>query len=708
MMDEAVPDNVGEQLRSSQLYRHYQLPRHAEPFVARVLSEPGCFAVVAGPSFGKTALLHYLWQRLQEQNWVVVGYVFHQETRNQVPEAIRQIRLQLGQFNLTMTGGPERPEVPWPQIEQAAKDGWPIAILIDALDESARGQWGMLRSLLPTFLPVEARLVCTSRLPLSSYPAPLAGMLPRDRLLQLGRLSKTDVRGLVRQMFRHDDPQLASRVHEHADGHPLLVSAILNSGDPEGALARPSSSLWEPARVVESDLEAMERQAGAEHRSLLTRLQALLAVAPHPLTYDDLCSILDLNGPGAEVLKQLLERLARHIAPEGANYRLASPDVRSSILASAEKGLLPFARPVREMRTSLYAWYYHQYAASNSADLRHLPPHVRRYAPLHLLSAEEPRQFEGERIFVDPRWRAALDDGFEMIVELRAVVRASWRAAEELSLPCSCVLGVTTAATVLTSLVAAFPPMMIADLVQRKIIDKRQARAYAQAYSSPGTRAQLEQLLRDPSAVLNYPLANQVAALTDYSPSQQYRILNQLHRESARVGDGRRKELLAALDEELVSLRRFQQTGSASPEQSEPLPERSLTTLIKDLRDRMATYPLPAHDPWLFADPPRTGATQDQVADEGLVRAAGPLGLTYVDGLAEAHTTLLGEIASVWTPTSDSHVHYAQVTRLIADGNRAAYFDGLITLIPAIGRVFGPAYLEKMRTIISEVTAAYP
>lgn len=714
MMDEAVPDNGWEQLRANLLYRPYQLPRHAEPFVTRVLSEPGCFAIVAGASFGKTALLHYLWQRLQKQNMVVVGYVFHHEDRNQVPEAIKQIRLQLGQFNLAMAGGPERPEVPWLQIEQAAKNGWPIAVLIDALDESVRGQWGMVRSLLPPFLPAAAKLVVTSRVSLTSYRTPLAGMLPPDRLFRLGRLSKADTRGLVRQTAGHDDPQLASRAHEHACGHPLQVTAILNSGDPEGALAQTSGSLWEPARVVESDLNAMERQAGAEHRSLLKRLQVLLAVARQPLTFDDLCSILDLDGPSIEALEQLLERLARHIAQDGANYRLASPDVHSAILADEAKGLAPFARPAREIRARLQDWYCKKYLEAKGADLRHLPQHVLHYAPGYLLNAKVPEQFQGEQIFVDPRWRDAIDCGFETIAELRAVVRTTWRTAEEQPEPCSCVLGVTTAATVLTSLVAAFPPVMLADLVRRKIVDERQARVYAQAYRSSDSRAALEQLLRNPSALPDYPLANHVVALDGFSVSQQHRILNQLHRKQlhlrhARVGDGRRKRLLDAIDEELVSLRRLQHTGSASPELSVPLPGRTLPVLINNLREALATYPLPAHDLWLLVDDPPKGADQVPVVDEGLGGDAAPLGLTYLDGLAEEHTTLLGEIASVWTPTlPDSHLFYAQVTRLIADGNRAAYFDGLITLIPAIGRVFGSAYLEQMRTIISEVTAAYP
>lgn len=686
--DGTVSNNGWDELRANQLYRPYQLPEHARAWSTRVLSRPGCFAVVADAHYGKTALLRHLWEQLLEAGYEVAGYIFERQQRNQLADAILELRSQLAKHGL-LAAGPS--SVYWPKIEQAAEAGPPIAVLIDALDEIDRDQWCQLDALLPTFALGAAKLVVTSRLPLAEYNTVFGALVSAEALLGLETLSANDTAGLALQAPSPEARALASQIHGRTGGLPWQIAAILRSGNPAAALELPPGELGETQRIVRLDLADMERQAGKGQAALLGRLLALLAVAPHALAFDELRSILALDDAEARQLRRLCERLARHVGAGGA-YRLVSPDVQAHISQDAER-LGVYAADVRAMRERVAEWYRRRYNGEQGNSLRTLPRHVLRHAPRYLLAAAEPTSFEGERIFADARWRDALDDGFETIAALREVVRATWRAAEQHPEPCSRILGATTCAVVQTSLVAAFSPAMVAALVHRGIVDERQAREYARAYGSADGRAAIEQLLRDPRAIVLEPAdLAAVEWVAQHGQAHWHRALNRLHRERARVGELRRDDLLKALRDELVLLPgEAPAAGPGASPAGRPLP-----ALVGALREALAVEPLaPA------AQPPTVELSP-------AVDLGGPLGLTYWHGLSYEHTALLSEIASVWTPDEPDGVeHYLELTRLLASGTRAAYFDALITLAPAIGQVFGPAYLQKLAAIITTITTAY-
>lgn len=696
--------NGWEELQANQRYRQYRLPAHASPWVRRMLKRPGCYVVEAQAHQGKTALIRYLWQELQKSGYEVVGYIFHHERRHDVEEAIRQIRHQLQQLGLLEPGATESPSLPWFQIDRAAQAGRRLAVLIDALDESAHEQRHLLDRLLPPFQFEHLKLVVTSRQPLREYKVELSVLLPNEATLRLDNFTEADIRGLAQQLKVANGRQLTPRVLASTDGRPWQVAAILRSGNPEVAMEQPIDRLVDVQLIVQRDLADMGHQAHGQQADMLRRLQALLAVAPADLAFDELRAVLGPTKTDLEELKGLCDRLARHIKV-GERYCLRSPDVRAHILQNA-RDLGDYADAVRTMRSAVATWYRQCYEQPPDQDLSRLPRHVLRHILPFVLETDTHARFPGERIVADPRWYAALDDGFETIADLRDAVRDAWRVAEQISDIPRRMLAVTSCALVLGALAPAFSPEAVADLVRRGLVNEPQARRYAEAYPSPRERAELLHLLHTPAPqAVDHQLGPEFDRLAHWPPAERPRRLNQLHRRlaSARPGASKCETLIDALRAEHHLWSSAQPTAEQRALTVAPAPTRVLSELIDELKATL----VPATQP---AALPLPDERSPDGAPSPFSRAAGELvGLAAQQGLSNEQIDLLSEIAAVWASDEPfSADYYAQITRLFADSPREVYCDALSTLAPAIGRVFGAACLATLITIVETITQVYP
>jgi len=701
--DDALASYNGwEQLRHNALYQYYQLPAHARSWADRVLNQPGCFCVEARPHMGKTALIRYLWNELAAQDFYVVGYIFASEQRTQVDDAIRLIRdhlRQLGLIEARSADAPswlahaERLEVPWFPLDQAAAHK-PLAVLIDALDECDPAQWRMLGDLLPNLALKHAKLVVTSRLPLDRYNINmmLESIVQPDATLKLSNFSEDDVRALVAQSPSPAAADLVQRIFDRTHGRPLPVAAICRSGDPELALQSPPNDLRDIKLLGLRELESIERLVAAADKPLLRRLLAVLAIAPHPLTLIELHAILFLSEPALiprpsqDDLDRLCKLLARHVRQE-EHYKLVSPDLCEHIRCEEARGGI-YGDDVRAARTAVAAWYRRSYDDARGPDLSHLPRHVLWFAPQFLLDASDPANFTGDKIFVDKRWRDALHDGFETLADMSDAVRNAWHAAARSPSRVARVLGVTACAITLTSLVPAFPPDAVANLMQRGLVTKEQAYRYSDTYASAKEREQLASLLRAGAAPPLDPAFDRAFTnLIEYPENERGLRLNLLHRKLAVVGPSKQATLL----EMLRAAHRQSSQEASVPEQGHPL-----SVLIGQLEKVMRAEP-PQGEPASLEAAPLMGSDVELV------------GLAYPEELLDSHTALLGEIAAVWAqdePFSDDY--YVKITRLIASGSRARYFDALSTLAPAISRVFGEPYVAQLIAIIEKLTRSYP
>lgn len=671
-------DNGWEALRDNPLYQQYTLPAHAQAWLAQVRRRAGCFLVEGDAQKGKTALVRYLWQLLADEGYRVIGYIFERERRNQVDEAIRQIRRDLQGLGLFDGRAPDTLSIPWLAIDTAAQRMGPIAVLIDGVDECAPEQWPLLGALLPSFPLSATRLVVTSRQPLHTYSPMIASTLISAEILRLADLEPADTLALARQFLLAHPERLAPRIHGRAEGRAALIAAILRSTDPESVLRDPAADVEGLKRIAAHELREMQRLAGSARATLLGDLLALLTVAPAPLSFDELRTILGFAS-APEPLWGLCELLKRYIRA-GDSYQIGSPDVRAHLLAD-EIGGGRYAAEIRAMRPRLAQWYRDHYTQAPGA-LSRLPAHVLRHAPRFLLDAATADAFGGERIFVDRSWRDAIDNRFETIATLREMVEEAWRAAERSDHLATQVLGVTTCAVMLTSLRAVFPPEIVIDLLRRELISEPQARAYGRAYPSARERDRLSQLLRaDAPAPPAHALSAAFDRLALYPPHERQWRLSRLHRGHAAVGTAKLTTLLSTLRSEQRA-----PMNNGALHTSPPLP-----ALIEGLRVAMLSNDQPAALETLAAD------------------AYAPLGLAAQQGLSGDQADLLSEIAAAWAADEfDNAGYYAAITRAIASSTRAVYFDGLATLAPAIGRVFGAAYLGKIHQIVSDLTRVYP
>lgn len=679
-----IEDNGWEELRTDPLYEPYQIPKHAITWRQQVLERPGCYVVWADPAQGKTALIRHLWQVLEADGWIVIGYIFREGHRSNVAEAIRYIRRQLRSIELIDAGSVESLAIPWPKIDNAVQDGKRIAILIDALDESNpdNEQRRLLDQLLPRFLVTQTRVVVTSRDQMNAYPVVLNGFLPREATLRLANFAIDDIRGLADQRNIKNRKKLFERIFADTTGQPALVAEILRSVNPTAALQHLPNSLHVQQRSATLELQVMEQVVGDDQLGLLHRILTLLAVAPASLTFEELRTIL--NDPGDPLLiRRVCTSLARHLK-DGQLYRLRNPSVRVHILQDAEQGGY-FAANATTMRASIASWYQTQYYQATGLTLR-LPGHVLLYAPSFLLDAAEPATFAGERIFADKRWRDALDSDFDSLVDQRAAVLAAWKAAEHHGSECARILGVTTCALVFTSLVPAFPPAAVADLVRRDMITKDQAQRYAQVYGSQPERSELLGWLPKMAPVSrNHPFVEVFDRIAQYDKKDYGRELNRLQRRYARAGTHKLDLLRDVLRTEYNALltsaasdNQVYHSAFGAAEETRTLPE--LITALK----------------YALIDP----------------RQPAEFGLGLPLGAADDLSDLLSDIAWAWESEGAEQEYiaetYCEITRLIAGGSRAFYFGALSILAPAIGRVFGKEYLERIAAIVEAITQAYP
>lgn len=698
-------DNGWEELWHNALYQRYQCPAHARDWFERVLAGPGCFCVEGGAHMGKTALIRELWLTLSKAGYSVIGYLFNSERRSRVTDAIRLFRWQLRQLGLIEASLPASPDgsgaeeplvMPWFPLDQAA-DRRPIAVLIDALDESDHSQRHLLDALLPRLPLDHTKLVVTSRLPLAEYDVVLDAILPPDTILKLGALSVEDVQALATRFGIAEAATLAPRIYRRTRGHPPTTAAICRSGDPELALKAHPTQLRGVDLLSRRERRQIEQQVAEGDQPLLRRLLATLAVAPAPLSFVELHGILSAQSadpPSVEALRRLCDQLARHLRME-EQYQLVSPDLRELIRHEEAQGSV-YSADVRAARAAVAGWYRRRYSDEKGNTLRGLPRHVLWYAPQFMLETSDPASFVGERIFIDRRWRNAIDDGFETLADLREIVREAWRAAEQATAAPTRVLGATTCAIVFTSLVPAFPPDVVAHLVRRGLVTEAQARRYASTYSAAGEREQFARLLREPMLpALDPALERTIASVEAYPEEERAMRLNRLHRRLAVVGSSKRDLLLDALRDSL---------RQELHEVSTPEPGRPLPTLIKLLAGIPLVAPRPSTQAILLEGEADTLAATP-LGGEG----AEPMGLAYPQELSGSHTALLGEIAAIWAPDEPSSVeYYLEVTRLIAGSSRASYFDALITLAPAISRVFGGLYVQRLIGIVEAITESYP
>lgn len=736
-----LPDHIlfssgWEDLLKDQQYFTYHPPEHVKSWLQRILAEekpePGVYAVIAPPHYGKTALIRHLWKTCCDRpNWRVVGYVFRKVRRTSVHDAISQINLQLSILNITSinTGNPI---IAWRKIDDLASClPFRLVCLIDALDESDQKEWTQLDHLLPTFRLKAITLIVTSRLPFSEYWFHCANVLSDASLFHLESLHSEDITGLLGESGK--DERSVKQILDATQGHPAHVTVIARSGDPKRISDAPLE-FSDLGRIARHDLYDIEQLAD-HNLPLLRQLLALLAVAPADLSLTELYEIL--NSPDLEQLKRLCDRLARHIKAETPfRYRLRSPFVRTYILEDARQGGI-YQTPVTNMRAAVARWYRSQYEQVRDSNLSRLPKHVLRYAPRFLLDADAPESFHGELIFTDHRWIAAIWDSFDSFADLYDTVRDTLDAIEDLTYDAARILGATTCTLVLTLLIPAFRPEEVADLVRRDLIREEQARRYARTYRSPEDRERLEDLLKRRESTLEHNLRTDFDELQKLPPSERSRRLHELHFKEWKE---RHRGWAASLVNPLLeTLRGENEKSSDQRRQGGDTPDRPLVSSEVSNVMRPPPSPLPPDPQLQTGHPLCLPDEQNEKSSDQHRRTPPPLVLMieqlekelsnvvlpplllspdpqlqtgYTLGLPDKQIGCLSEIANYWSPNEPFKVdYYLRLIRMFvsisAISRFDAYCDALRTLVPAIWRVFGREYTRKLETIVEAVNKEY-
>ena len=221
--------------------RETELARAAE-FAAQLV--PGCILVSASPGFGKSALVAELVRRHEAGAWTqgkpnLIYYFIREEGGRHTPSAFcSAVNSQLLDLLGERSGIPSDLESQrsqllwlWARAVAAADRECPLLLLVDGLDEMARGELGevTIADLLPGELGPHVHLLVTSR----PNPDPLKQVAPehplrRADVMQLRPLGRADIEALLgaQGCAPEHATVLAQRVLEVTKGEPLLVRFV--------------------------------------------------------------------------------------------------------------------------------------------------------------------------------------------------------------------------------------------------------------------------------------------------------------------------------------------------------------------------------------------------------------------------------------------------------------------------------------------------
>ncbi|WP_030609820.1 ATP-binding protein [Streptomyces fulvoviolaceus] len=307
-------------------YNRVFVGREAELAGIRAFSRrswPSYLLVEAPPGYGKTALVAQLLSRRRAGFWGdagpdIVYFFIREETGRASPDSFLQaVNSQL----LDLLG--ERGGVPtdlesqrsqllwlWERAAKAARPERPLLLLVDGLDEMARGAMNIAK-LLPATLGEHVGVVVTSRPnPEPLTQVPLEHPLRQAAVIRLNTLELADIQLLLKVEGCSDATAaaLADRVLSISRGEPLLARFVGQDVAVDGERALADLERDRPQGVKEYFQKQFEQLDSRAEAETTWQVLGLLLVAHGAMTVGEMAAVLGLPLRQVRVAIQPIER----------------------------------------------------------------------------------------------------------------------------------------------------------------------------------------------------------------------------------------------------------------------------------------------------------------------------------------------------------------------------------------------------------------